>query len=309
MNILLSGGGVKCAFQLGILKSIPNDKINSIYGVSFGCIVGYCKLLDQSEILIDFFNNLANIGITRSLSYGKLLDDIVKKIPIINNLADIIWILYSIFNNGFYDPDQGYDLLKKLDSHAFDKNHVHKLKCTVFNITMNKIEIINGDHPLIHKYLISACAHWALYKPQTIRRLTTECVCDDNCKCNKGEEFCNCLNDDHKNNVFVDAGFDQIYPTIDLKNEKKLILVTGKGIKKLTVGKNMIEYLLNVISYQIDKQSSLLLESESNENTLIITYSPPIEKPDDINTDKIKQMLNDGEQIYINKIDKYINNV
>ena len=286
VNFFLSGGGMKCSFQLAFLNDYIEkygiDNIENIYCISFANFVAYFLILDKFTEIYNYFVELTPETMKKSIAFEKT-EKVLRCIPFVNRLCDplfnSIWIMYSILNLGLYDPSIGYELLKKAENP--EKSHLlKKLKCLVYNVTDGKMEIISGDNPNIHSYIMASCAHWGLYPPVKI-----------------GEK------------TFIDGGIDDIQIFINVLNEESrkdslnIVLATDDiyqlDTNMLSIGKNMIEYLINVSSHLIDKNVSFRLEKFNHtKNIFIVAYRPPIKRPHDISKENTLFMIEDGHQLF-----------
>lgn len=329
INIYLSGGGIKCAYQISFLNYLINNKefndkyvINNIYCVSFGGFVGYAYVNGTLDILQSIFLKFSNKSDILKKTFELWGIKYISMIPIIGKiicfLFDMIWLLKGIKEKGFYKFDIGYSMIKDLTS---KNNKLDAFNCYVYNITKNKLECINGSHPLLHQYMIASCCYWGLFKPVFIQMLCNECECTSACynicKINNNI-YCQCSY--HQYNEFIDAGIEQIHPFVNLLPSDLLcqskdkqddhihLLLATENLKNNTVkvhtGNNIIEYLVNLINHNINKASLYMSKSWNKNNNIIINYQPPVNNPVDIDPIKINQMINDGSRMaseYLNQ--------
>jgi len=344
IDLYLSGGGVKCSYQIALIKYLLSEKkfidnytIRNIYSVSFGSFIGHAIMNGTINELEKIFLNL------------KSQDDILKKnfdfwgmrkyfmkIPLFGkylcSMSDMIWLINGILGKGFYMFDIGYEILNKLQLSNVSKNSNisdnKKFYCYVYNVTKNKLECINSQHPFFQKYIIASCSYWGLFKPVLIKQLKSECNCNNDCTsdcknqhnesnnfCDPSKNECECLK--HQYNEYIDGGIEQIHPFVNLRHSEDdidnnniihLLLATDdltqENPREFTTGNNIIEYLVNIINYNLDKKSFSLAQKWHNKNHIIINYSPPVDVPNDINKEKIKQMFEDGKNIGIELLNK-----
>jgi len=343
VNIYLSGGGTKCSYQGTFLKKLNdnnNYSIENIIGLSFGSIVGYMTCLGLYDEIIEFCKNLtptALVPCSNLYIYIVKFSEIVSKIPLIGTymsqhiavIAKILWIVIAISQKGLFIPEFGEKYLEKIHTQNIEDSDakLNKFWCIVYNVTKNKLEIINGTHPLIKKYLVASCSLWIIFPPVKITRLSTECDCVDGCNCSKSETYCTCSNESHKINEFIDPGFtrfipygnDSIYGNTEFSrriNNEDIdidLVCTTMNIKRLgdnacnfNTGNNLFEYLDNLVTMCADMSQKNIIQNEwnryINQKTYIINYESPIKKPTDINREMINKILADGEKLY----DKFI---
>lgn len=308
-NIYLAGGGVKCCYQPIFLKEYEKKhKINNIIGLSFGAFIGYACTLGYYEETIDFCKKITPESLIPCYDKSKMIN-IIKKIPFIGlkiaeyveKIIKIIWIMYAISGKGFYIQNFGTEFMEKLKKKDDYNQNKHKLKkfwCLVYNVSKNKLELINGLDPFIDKYIAASCSLWLIFQPLIIN-----------------------------GNEYIDPGFDRLIPfgeDLELLNEEyKLslskanidILCTTYNIKyyndnhistnqhiHFTTGLNLFEYLDNLISLLIDFNQyykyNYEWKNKLKRKTLIINYIPPIKKGIDVNHELIKKMLDDGKIIW-----------
>ena len=301
IDIYLSGGGIKCAYQITLLEKLINDKwfcdhftIRNIYCVSFGCFVGYALIMDNLQLLKKLFLAFDDNTLTKTFQLWGIHIPIIGKI--INFISKIIWILYGFFNKGYYTSTIGYKLIKALTNKSNESN-IPKLNCYVFNVSKNKLELINGMDKYFPDYVIASCSCWGLFKPIFIN----------------GSEY-------------IDGGIIQVHPFVNLEqggfgfgfgSGSSLETSPGFGSSpnptqpirlllsttnldnlnniKLDTGTNILEYMSNLISFLIDKNMFQISRLWYGPNNIIVNYDPPIKLPHIINNDKIKQMFADGE--------------
>jgi len=204
---------------------------------------------------------------------------------------------------GMYNSNFNAYLLDDLFSNINFNDNTIKTKlarynCFVYNITKNKIEIINGLNPKISEYIYASCCCWGLLPPVKI------------------------IQSDGQTNEFMDCGFIQVHPFENLlnlsksqkrKNKKiiKLLLTTNTIHNMKNVGlsekhDNLITYLTDIISYLIDKNDYKIMDKMTRKkNAHIIQYLPRVSRPNDFDPVQTKLMISDGK-IYANN---FINNI
>lgn len=316
IRFYLEGGGSKCSYQLSTLKHLfenkyfnDNFELESIYGISFGAVMGYFYLLKEfdasKKMLIDGENLLnKSIDISKYLYY-------IKKIPFISNyvnsIENIIWILYSLKNYGLFDQRIIEKHLRNVSKS--ENNLLHKLNVLVYNINKNKVQIINGSHPLIIDYIMASMSVWLIFPPKKINLLKEECECDLNCKCNiEGSIYCNCNLDSHRYNEFMDIGFLYTIPFECISdNSNNLIncyLLTNPLNNDIAMskGNNLLEYLYNIIDTLSTKHQNLIMNKinfnlQNNNKILHVIYNNSGLKTSEINIDKINMNIKKGYKI------------
>lgn len=319
VNLYLCGGGVKCSYQASFLKNLSTDhEVDNAVCLSFGSLVGYSIILGLHDEIITFCKTLTPDALVPCFSMYNTLHKFATyfcRIPIIgqsmynflNMVIKMIWILIAVRRKSFYIPTFGEKYLDKISLHK--KNNLSRLSkfwCVVYNVTNNKIELINGTHPLIEKYIIASCSLWIIFPPINIQRLSTECICDINCDCDKSEFYCKCSNQLHKYNEYIDPGFIMTIPYIpipEINNDNKNLIFTSFDInnrsKQITTGSNLIEYLDNMIGMTSKISQEVFMKNWIiNNETYIINYDPPTTSPTNINSQVINKIMKDGDELY-----------
>ena len=299
-NIYLSGGGVKSFYQARLINNIKNDfVINNIVGISMGALIGYLIVREQYEDIEKFALSLTDSSLVpcsstvRALKQYKTIDYFCKP------LIDALWLMTAIKYKGFYIPSFGVDFLDKIPKK--NSENLNKFWCIVFNTTKNKLQIINGTHPLIEKYVLASCAIWLVFPPMFIEQLTSECACDENCGCDKTEQFCSCKQ--HQYNEFIDPGFYNYIPYgIDDFNiphaDVNIVCISGslKVKMKLTTGDNLFEYMNNLIQYLSETNQSKIL-TKFTDNTYVLEYNTKA-STFDTKQEVIEKIVKDGDNMY-----------
>lgn len=302
INLFLSGGGTKCSFQVGFLERLvmthqfrQRYTVGSIYCVSFGSLVGLFYVLDK----LDRLKKLLLASNERTIE--KVFDlwglyHVIRKIPILGALLDLIWLIKGIFMKGLYRSSFGNAILDELfkDIDRTDPVTIKKLSrfnCFVFNITKNCVERINGMNPRIREYIVASICCWGLFPPISIEQ------------------------EDGTVNEFLDAGFIQVHPHLNLvkststksqfrkrKKQISLLLMTNtiQNMHKTHLGgtRNLIEYLISIISYLIDRSDRDLVQriTRGGKNMHVIEYLPRVTYPNEFDSVKIDQMMKDGDE-------------
>ena len=144
IKLILQGGGTRCSYQMAFLnKLINNDtfnkkfNINSIYGTSFGALVGYFFCINKLHILNKFFLSLNQNSLKQHFNLWGF-DRFFIKIPIIGKLITLItnsiWLLKSVIHKSLYDQSQGIGDLFNNDLTQLEKQQLEKFNCCVYNI-------------------------------------------------------------------------------------------------------------------------------------------------------------------------------
>lgn len=303
ISFYLEGGGSKCSYQLGFLNYILNDScfnnhydIDSLYTISYSSIITFFILLKKFDNIQDL---MTSSTLQKSISFYGL-----EYIPIINKICDILWLLYGIFTHKLFNQDniEKYlnDALK--NSNLLLKNNLSKLYIYVFNITKNKIEIINGEHPLIIDYLLAGISYWLIFPPKFIKKLSSECVCDINiCNCKKDNEYCYCNNNNHQFNEYMDVGFLQTIPICLHSRDTiiKCLLLTNEKNKQIFInkGNNLLEYMNSIIDYSSFSYQKLLLEKKIYNDFDYVIHNKSLSDTIEIDSYKINKMINKGTMI------------
>jgi predicted acylesterase/phospholipase RssA len=218
INLYLEGGGAKCIYQLSfihkLLLYINNSnkyQLNSINTISFGSIIAFLILNNNYEHGIDIFTN-DKFALVKSFDLG-IIDSFIRNTPLIGkyfgNIIDSLWVLVGINKYGLFNIDNIQEIIHSIPIKDENMDNLKKLNIYVYNLTKNKIEVINGNHYLIKEYLIAAISCWLLFKPIKITKLRSECECNDKCinECTKitNDKLCHCSQ--HMYNEYMDAGF------------------------------------------------------------------------------------------------------
>lgn len=324
LKIILQGGGTKCAYQMAFLNKLINNKlydIESVYGTSFGALVGYFYCIRRLDLLHRFFTTLNSNSLIPHFDfygYGKYL----IKIPLFGYLfkliMKVIWLLRGIQSKGLYNQKLSISDLLNLKLSDEQKNNLSKFYCCVYNITKQQIEYINGTHPLILDYISASSSLWIVFEPKLIPQLKSECVCNETCQCIKSnlQDLCTCQLYHHRFNEYMDGGIlkpipyehDQNY------NGKYLILLTknihhikNKKFIFTKSGNHIFEYLDNIITFLVDYHQHLDIEYINKDwhkrnDINLINYSPDTDDPTNIDQKIIQKYIQDGEQL----AEKYI---
>lgn len=307
IRFYLEGGGAKCTYQLTFLKHLFNNnnfnnnfELESIWAISFGSVMAYLFLLDEVDLAKKLLEQGDNILI-KSFDLSKYTF-FINKIPFIGKyfetLGNAIWIMNSLKEHGLFKPDN----IEKYLQYALmkNKNNIHKLyklNVMVYNITKNKSQVINGDHPLIIDYILAGMSVWLLFPPRKIKLLKSECDCNINCDCrsNNNDIYCNCSNEFHKYNDFIDIGFMHTIPFDNISQDisNNLIncyLLTNpiNNTVNLSKGNNLLEYMYNIIDTVSSKYQNFITD-----------------KINFINNNKITHIITNNSNLNISEINKY----
>ena len=323
LKIILQGGGTKCAYQMAFLNKLHNvQNIDSVYGTSFGALVGYFYCIRRLDLLYKFFITLNSESLVPHFTfygYGKYL----IKIPLIGRLfkliMDIIWLLKGIQNKGLYNQNLSINDFLKLELSDEQKNNLKKFYCCVYNITKQQTEYINGSHPLILDYIGASSSLWIVFEPKQIQQLKSECICDKTCKCDKKvepyllcNEYCSCELENHKFNEYMDGGILKPIPYEHDENyDGKYLILATKNINQLKnkkflfnkSGNHLFEYLDNVITFLIEYQQHLDIEYinkdwHQRDSVYLINYNPETNDPTNTEQKIINKYIKDGENLY-----------
>lgn len=323
LNIILQGGGTRCAYQMSFLdvfiKNNTKYKVGTVYGTSFGALVGYFFCIRRLDILYKFFLSLNEESLKKHFDffgYGKYL----IKIPIIGYffeiIMNVIWLVQSIKHKSLYDQDKCINDLFNLTLSEPEKQNLNIFNCCVYNITKQRTEYINGSHPLIIDYILASSSLWILFKPRLIRQLKSECVCDEMCSCDSsdGIEYCNCDNELHKFNEFMDGGLLKSIPyEHDSEYKGNYLILTTKNIHNIKnrkfifnrSGSHLFEYLDNIITHLTEYVHHIEIEYINKDwykqhNIHLINYDPGLVDPTIIDKEIIQSYIEDGKQLCLN---------
>ena len=333
LKIILQGGGTKCAYQMAFLNKLINHNlydIESVYGTSFGALVGYFYCIRRLDILHNFFTTLNSNSLIPHFDfygYGKYLIQIPLFGYLFKLIMEVIWLLRGIQSKGLYNQKLSISDLFLIDLSDEQKNNLSKFYCCVYNITKQRIEYINGSHPLIQDYISASSSLWIVFEPKLIQQLKSECVCDDTCQCDKtnsnsnsiSNEYCTCNMENHKFNEYMDGGILKPIPyEHDETYHGKYLILSTKNIhhiknKKFIFnksGNHIFEYLDNIITFLVDYHQHLDIEYinkdwHERDNITLINYTPETDDPTNIDQKIIQKYIQDGEQL----ADEYISNI
>lgn len=326
LNIYLSGGGAKSLFQLRILHNIKKTssttdlttgailntyRLNNIYGVSFGSVIGLYAINNKLDKLEKFVMDSKNRQVIKNFNlFG--MRYYIRKIPLIgyysNKFLDVLWVMYSLCVGYMLEHSSFDKILNNIGN--VDKEKSKKFYTIVYNMSDNKSEFIRGDHPLIFDYIKASCSIWGIFKPMKIIRLITECECDEFCDCTKNNDtdFCDCSNKDHKYKEYIDFGLIQTYPLKEIipddhKDNDHSMYLMANNMNKLKHSKiyqkgNLIEKLYEITAFLIDQKNGEYYESSCKNKTMYVSYTPPISSPISLDENTIKSIIEDGENIY-----------
>ena len=340
LKIILQGGGTRCAYQMAFLNKIihsdtfkNNFNIDSVYGTSFGALVGYFYCIGKLNILNDFFLSINEDSLKPHFDfwgYGSYL----KRIPLVGNFfrttMDVVWLLKSVMHKSLYDQSHGFNDLFKNNEQQNEqiKEQLKKFNCCVYNITKQKIEYINGSHPLIIEYILASASLWIVFKPKLIPQLKSECICDETCLCPKndttGNDLCTCTIDTHKFNEYMDGGILKPIPyEHDETFDGKYLILTTKDIERINnkkfmfnnSGEHLFEYLDNIITFLVEYHQHIDLKYinkdwHTKDNIYLINYKPKSDDPTILNQTIIKEYITDGKLLateFLNKLENEIN--
>lgn len=165
INIYLSGGGFKGAFQGGFLYRLgewlevnSEYRIGKIYGSSIGAINGSI-FLDNYKNLKIFWDNIK--------SY-KSMTKMWINIPLIGK---IISIIYGFFVKcGLINPIKFHNMIRKYCYH----NNNDKLNICTTNLTQSKVDFIDCSNNInknnIVDYIIASSSLWLFSPPIKINK-------------------------------------------------------------------------------------------------------------------------------------------
>jgi predicted patatin/cPLA2 family phospholipase len=287
-RFLLSGGGVKCLYQIIFLQKVL--KLTSafqIHGVSFGAIIGFYICIGQGEKLLNYMKTYQFTPSLPLLSYIKPLTKYKYIGKYIDYVYDFIWVTYSIYHGSFYSfnttmLDETFDNLT-----TKDKQYLENYHCYVYNLTDNKPEVIKGTDIHIKDFLIAACSCWGMYNPVVINnKKYIDYGIISNIPLLKEYSVQNNKNDiDNEENKCIDV----ILTTDDIES-----LSSGRENIKIEENVNLISYLLALVSFSIDSKVKHHFPIDKLQNYQVINYIPPTDRPNDLNPDIIKQIIDDG---------------
>lgn len=167
VGIAFSGGGVKAAFHIGVLRAFEEHNINVdfVSGTSSGAIVAslFAAGFSSSDIL-NLFNHYAKKVIcvdNRSIFKGVM--NIKKGVRCINKFDNLEWILHSVFKSkGIFDIN---DVSKKLAVCSVDVNLGKIIYFVNCNNMYNCDEEIYMCRGALYKMVRASSAYPIIFEP------------------------------------------------------------------------------------------------------------------------------------------------
>jgi predicted acylesterase/phospholipase RssA len=156
--LVLTGGGVKCSFQIGFLiELLKHDKfeIELIYGCSFGALLAPLVANKRLDILVCFFDII------------KSIDQVAINWPWYYFPRLFKGIHNIFFNKGYYQDLKVTDILWNLLSEEEKINASQKCRIPAWNLINKKQDWFGGNSNIIDFYngIKASIALWLFVKP------------------------------------------------------------------------------------------------------------------------------------------------
>jgi len=306
IKIILPGGGVKCAYQVGFLDELLNSDdffnkydVIEINGSSGGAIVGSYAATGQIkyiEEIISKHNSIDDVFIPWfDIPY-------INKLHILHFIIKIINLFISVTKRSLFNPKKLYDSIDGLDIDVLKEQTYNKIiglnkfNCVVTNLSDQKIEYINGSNIYIKDYIKASSTLWLLCPPYVLN--SKEYMDGGLC------ELYPFGHDATLPNVMYDD--DDIIKLIDIDkthtdSDCKYILVNTQNGKPLKHDSRDIFYYLNSIIHTTHQQLAYhrIIHHDILKNKNILNYMLPnniFTGSVDINRDKISAAINAGKK-------------
>lgn len=255
ISVYLSGYINDSVYQIPLLQSLDtnlfynHDNI-SFHTSGFSSLMCYMFLIGKHELyaslILKMYNDTMITGYDISLfkTYRKI-SIFMNRLPFgigkyIMSLISLFFVTINMLNGHMYKIYDFEALLEYVENDR--KNNVlEKMNIHVYNLTLNKIEVVNGCHPLFKKYLLASLSRFPYFEPVNVEVLNTECCCTEDCvNCDKYRDkesditvsknninCCTCDNYEHRINKYIDCDIESPFLSeINNKNYKtKNILI------------------------------------------------------------------------------------
>ncbi|VBB18362.1 patatin-like phospholipase [Yasminevirus sp. GU-2018] len=246
INLYLSGYACDSVYQSALVQSIDLSSYdNTTFHTSgFSSLMCFMYLSGNVDLFRAYMYRLATDGVSKFGFYRRIAL-FLKRIPFgigsyILSLIDAICVLFNMINGYVYTLDDFERLMtytayrsSKTSGDKINKKALKNMNVHIYNITTNKIEVVNGTHPLFRKYVLASLCRFPLYDPVRIESLESECPCtEEGCPmCNKhrrnneisitvdGYHVCTCDNPEHNSCSYVDCEISSSFllePHIDV---------------------------------------------------------------------------------------------
>lgn len=277
LRILLSGGGVKGAYQAAVLHKILSSakfEVDKVYGCSIGALHAPVVVAGKLDGLVDLYKNI------------KSVNDLVEKRSFLGiNVPDwnIFKFGFTVFKSSVFKRFLVDELLAKVITK--DEISIVKDKCHVvaYNLTENKESWFTGSSLL--DGIKASSALWLVVEPHK-----------------------------YKDKLYLDGGASEIFPFNYILNKHDEEPFTGKYLfidlddrryrTPKSTPSNAIELMINIhdaSSNKIKELQQKKLQEKLGDNLIIIRPKYNIlENALDINNERILQTIEmgykDGEE-------------
>jgi hypothetical protein len=211
------------------------------------------------------------------------------------NLIDIFSSLINAIYGFIYTTHDFERIINYVEKQNASDKILSQLNVHVYNLTLNRSEIINGTHPLFKRYLIASLCRLTFFDPFKIRLLINECQCNENCSnCHKNKEsifipicgynVCNCDDIHHKFNEYVDNDicndFSNLSSSLSSENSNNhinLVMISNcvEEKNKLFIRKtNFMARTIDLLKYYSQKRVDDIISKihKPNDKTIVINY-------------------------------------
>lgn len=302
-------------YQAAILQSIDLSKYDSVtfHTSGFSSLMCYMFLINKLHLYVPYMLRLSTEGVSKFYYYRRLIM-FLNRIPLgigkyVILLVDMISVLFNALKGYIYTVDDFVRLINYIDrSNEMDftrrfktneKKVLQTLNVHVYNITLNRSEIIKGSHPLFKRYLLASLARLTFFEPIKIQMMSNECRCNDECiNCNKirnnnsifinpeGQNICTCENISHRYNEFVDCDLNGPFSIENKLNNiddnmkiTNLILLSNcvKDQRILIIRKtNFLAKIMDLLKYttqhKVDDVVDKICCEKNNQRIVCINY-------------------------------------
>lgn len=275
IGLALSGGGIRGAVHIGVLKALEESNINidAIGGTSSGSLVSSLYACGYSPIhILNLFKR-----------YGKIITNIAPS-SIINNVGALI-INKEIKSPGITDGNA----IEQLYNELVSKKEIYKMSDIKMPIVIPTTDIVEGKKYIFtssssnksKKYINDATVGVAVRASSSFPGIFTPC--------------------EYKNHIFVDGG---ILDNIPVKEVRKLGVdkVIAVNFKPITV--NSASSALDIALRTVDIMTNKVIEKELKKSDYILTI-PTDDSMGFMEISKIDDCYNCGYETakkYINQI-------
>lgn len=262
-HLILSGGGWKGFYMLGVLQKLFNekymniDKIQSIWGTSVGSLIGVFLCL--------------------KLEWDSVIDFCINKPFKMNEIELTFDNILKIYNTcGIFDIELFYNMINLFNAQNLDLKNItlkefyefSKKELHIFAVNYDTLETVDFNHEThpdikLIEAVYCSCSIPLIFKPLKINNV-----------------------------VYLDGGINEHFPTIKCCKLKEKDETLGIYIK--TLGQDRKESDINILNYSIDLLYNIIFKKqekhlENLKNQLIITTPY-------FNFEKVKHILIEKEK-------------